>query len=635
MVEAFARAPYPLAGDLRIGPVSLSGSPGRGVLREQRYDFSCGELLTRIDFQAEGVRADVEILTFCSRTYPTVALQEIQVRVDGDCQLTMSAGVDPRETPGSCAERQVDGCGVPPAPVDGLLRWRSFGDLSSCGAAYITQFSGTDQVEQVFDHSRIGPVSTSYVIAARPGQRYRLRQMTSLVPDSLHIESHIQAARLVQSAQRRGFEALREENRAAWQELWKGRLVLAGAPERWQAFADAAFFYLQTSVHRSSPSSTSLFGLSYWPDYHYYRGHVMWDIETFAVPPLLLTHPEAARAILDYRRTRLPGARANAAMAGYRGVQYPWESSLRHGHEATPVDAPAPYVEHHASMDVGIAFARYVHATGDHEFALEALPVLAGVASWIASRVLRTPRGYEIHRVNGVAETKATVDNNAFVNMAAAVALREAVALSRALDVAYDPLWEEIAAGIVIPMDERKRVIHNHDGYDSEAEKGETPEAPAGLFPIGYDTDPETERRTLELYLRMADRYVGAPMLSAMLGVYAARLGDRAAALDLFEKGYADFIVEPYTITTEYSPSVYPDQPRAGPFTANLGGFLTSCLYGLTGLRLGAGEPASWCQRPVTMPAGWDGVHVERIWARCQPGTLTAEHGQDRARITM
>ena len=35
-VESFARAPYPLAGDLQIGPAKLSEAPERGRLHEQR-----------------------------------------------------------------------------------------------------------------------------------------------------------------------------------------------------------------------------------------------------------------------------------------------------------------------------------------------------------------------------------------------------------------------------------------------------------------------------------------------------------------------------------------------------------------------------------------------------------------------
>ena len=62
-------------------------------------------------------------------------------------------------------------------------------------------------------------------------------------------------------------------------------------------------------------------------------------------------------------------------------------------------------------------------------------------------------------------------------------------------------------------------------------------------------------------------------MLSALLGVYAARLGDRERSLELFERGYGDFVIDPFSITAEYQPQVFPEQPVAGPFTANIAGF--------------------------------------------------------------
>jgi protein-glucosylgalactosylhydroxylysine glucosidase len=153
---------------------------------------------------------------------------------------------------------------------------------------------------------------------ARARRRIRLRQIVSLIPDVLHQAPDQQAVRLAAKARHDGFEEIRRLNRAAWAELWKGRIRLVGAEDRWQAIADAAFFYLNTSVHSSSPASTSIFGLATWHDYHYYYGHVMWDIEAFAAPPLCLLQPDAAAALLAYRTEKLDGAKRNARLLGRR-----------------------------------------------------------------------------------------------------------------------------------------------------------------------------------------------------------------------------------------------------------------------------------------------------------------------------
>jgi protein-glucosylgalactosylhydroxylysine glucosidase len=58
-----------------------------------------------------------------------------------------------------------------------------------------------------------------------------------------------------------------------------------------------------------------------------------------------------------------------------------------------------------------------------------------------------------------------------------------------------------------------------------------------------------------------------------------------------------------------------------------------SCLYGLTGLHLGPGEPESWCEYPIILPEGWEGIRVERIWVRGRPARLVANHGDRHAQI--
>jgi protein-glucosylgalactosylhydroxylysine glucosidase len=631
--EAFARAPFPLSGEIEVDGVSLEHAPERAQLREQAYDFETGELRTRYVFDPDGVRAELEVVTFCSRTMPMLALQELVVTVDRACDVVLCAGVDHRGVPGTMVERHIRTQGSSHHPVDGSLRWESNGALASCGAAYVTELRGADAPGEPV-HDKLRPLRTRYAFRARSGRRYRLRQITGLVCETMHSQPDLQAVRLVHAGSERGFDRLRKENAAAWREIWRGRIQL-DAPTRWQALADAAHFYLQTSVHTSSPTSTYIFGLAYWPNYHYYRGHVMWDVETLVVPPLLLTNPDAARTLLEYRSERLPAARHNASMAGYRGAQFPWESGIRKGEESAPGEGAASAHEHHVSLDVAFAFSQFLHATHDWHWGREhAWHVLEDVAEWVESRGIETARGFEIHEVNGIAEREERVDNNAFVNMAAAVALREATILAHPLGRTHNPRWERLSREVFLPMN-GDGVIKNHDRYRRNEEKGETPEAAAGLFPLTFDCPPEVERGTLDFYLRLADDYAGSPMLSALLGVYAARIGDRERSLELFERGYADFVVEPFSITTEYAPKAFPERVVAGPFTANIGGFLTSCLYGLPGLRIADGEPETWCARPVVMPAGWDGLHVDRIWVRGRPATLTARHGDEHAAIVV
>jgi hypothetical protein len=435
----------------------------------------------------------------------------------------------------------------------------------------------------------------------------------------------------------RGFDELRDENRLAWAEIWKGRINLVGADRRWQGIADASFYYLHASAHQSSLFSTSMFGLAYWPNYHYYRGHVMWDIEGFALPVFTLTDPAVARALLGYRLERLGAARRNAAMNGYEGLQFPWAGSPVDGEEVIRLSAPRIIFEQHVNMSIAFAFARHAHASGDDEFLAErAWPVLQGVASWLTSRVAETARGFEIRECLGIAEQGAPVDNNAYVNMAAVVVLREAASAARRLNRPGAERWERIAERMFIPMDAEAKVILNHEGYVyREGDVGAaTPEALAAFFPLTYQPEPDVERATLRFYLDRVEPYVGYPMLSAPLGAWAARLGDRALSARLFEVGYAEFIEEPFRITNEFSRR-FPDRPRAGPLVANVGGFLTSLLYGLPGLEVGPGDPDSWCRRPVVMPDLWEAVEVDRMWARGRPARLLARHGEPRARIEL
>jgi protein-glucosylgalactosylhydroxylysine glucosidase len=626
-IEAAARVPFPLAGKLRVNAVRLSDAASEVGDLEQRYDFSTGELTSRFRFKVAGASLSATVLTFCSRSHPTLSCQQIEVVCDEPCDLVVSAGIDTRAIEGNNGRilKDVDG------GVDGLIRWTSCGEIATCGLAYATLFEGADNAKRSLAE-RQDELTTHYTLRAEPGRRYRLAQLTSAVPGVMHSQPEFHAARAVALGRKIGFERLRAENAGCWREIWRGRIRLIGAERRWQELADAAFFYLNASVHMASPASTSIFGLASWKDYHYYYGHVMWDVDTFALPVVAAFQPGAAAAMLNYRVLSLNAARTHAQTTGRLGVQFPWHSATSSGQEAAPIPGSATWYADHVTLDVALAFVRFWRLTGDATFLKEkAWPVLREVGSWISSRVKQTSRGYEFREAMGIAERKEPSNNPAFTNMSTKLVLRALVEAAEALDLTADPAWSAIERGLVLPEDGHR--IVSHDDYTDGEEKGATPEPLAAIFPQGFELPPDREQATLRFYLDRADEYIGSPMLSALYGVWAAWANDRELAARLMEDGYGRFAADRFSQILEYRSDRFPEQPRAGPFFANMAGFLCGLVYGFTGVQPTREAPDRWASRRVVLPAGWDAIEIDRLCVHGRPARLVARQAAPRATL--
>jgi hypothetical protein len=124
-------------------------------------------------------------------------------------------------------------------------------------------------------------------------------------------------------------------------------------------------------------------------------------------------------------------------------------------------------------------------------------------------------------------------------------------------------------------------------------------------------------------------------MLSPLYGVWASRTGDRALALRLLDEGYAQLIGPRFLQTLEMRPDREPEKPNAGPFFANLGGFLSSVLFGFPGLEMNEEAPATWPSRPVVLPAGWEEIQVDRLWIHGRAARLSARQGAARATLEL
>ncbi|NBW11681.1 MAG: glycoside hydrolase family 65 protein [Caulobacteraceae bacterium] len=633
-IEAAAFAPYPLAADIALNGVWLNDQPSSVSDLRQAYDFGAAELTSRFRYEGGGVTAEVTVVTFASRTAPSIVLQEVMVQPDRACDIGLRAIVETAGLRGRVLRHRTDTPGEAAPVGDGSLLFESDGGLSQCGLALASEVRGAQQVGRgVSTWDATGPLRTDYVTRGRADRPTRLRQIVALVPSVLHARPDEEAVRRLARAQETGFDVLRARNRETWTDLWNGRIVARGAPDRHQALIDAAFYYLNSSAHPASPAATSMFGLATWHDYNYYFGHVMWDVDAFCVPPLVLLQPDGARAMLDFRRRGVEAARSNARLSGRRGLQFPWEAAPLSGQEAAPGGGASAAHEDHGTLHTARAFALFADATGDAAWLeQEAWPILEGAADWIVSRVTRTDRGLEIKRSTGPAEVPQPPDNDAFTLMAADQILKRSIRAAEQLARPAPREWLEASKDLYLPR-RTDGVIASHDGFRITEDKGATPSPLAGLFPYDYPASDSERRQTLEFYLKRWPDYVGAPMFPALYTTWAAMTGDRDLALKLFEEGYAAYDSGRFHQCLEYRPDHPDSQVAAGPFFANLGGMLMGLMLGLTGLVIDDGDPRQWPRRPVVLPKGWTALEIERLWIRGEPWSLQATHGADRASL--
>lgn len=623
-IEAAAAGPYPLGLDVALNGLWASDQGGSVEPLDQTYDFSTAELTTRVRLRVGSATADLAVIAFCSRTHPTIVGERIEMTPDGPMEIQIRVSLSIARLRGRVAERRLDTPGEATPACDGTLLWESEGTLGHLGLALSTRsLSAADRSQDPWDAH--GPVSTVWSFP-RSARSAVVERLVAMVPDVMHRQPQRQAVRQVAHAAELGFEELRRRNREVWAEIWKGRIRLIGAGERWQALADAAFFYLNTSVHRSSPSSTSIYGLATWIDYHYYFGHVMWDVDAFAVPPLSLFQPDAAQALLAYRSRCLPAARMNARLHGRQGLQFPWESGPRAGEETSPGAGSAAVREVHVNLHVARAFALHADQTGDPRFLEnEAWPVLAGVCDWIVDRVTATDEGFRFEELGGPAENPGFIDQDALTTLAAQVVLRRGLRAAEQLNRHKPQRWREVAEGLAPPV-RSDGAIASHADFRIDEPKGATPGPLMAIFPYWAEMDEDTRDRTLDFYLRHWRDYVGSPMLAAFYGTWAAWTGDRDLSLTLFEEGYAKYVMGRFDQTLEFRLDKLPGV-ASGPFFANIGGFVTGLLTGLPRLRISEADPATWAQDRVVLPAGWTAIECDRLWIHGREWRLSARHG--------
>ena len=230
------------------------------------------------------------------------------------------------------------------------------------------------------------------------------------------------------SALHAGWDALAEEQRNALDLFWDcADVEIDGAPAIQQAVRFALFHTLQAGL-RAEQRAIPAKGLT-GPGYD---GHAFWDTETFVLPVLTATSPNAARDALRWRWSTLDLARERAETLHLHGAVFPWRT-IR-GQETSGY-WPAGTAAMHLNADIALAVQRYVDWTQDEQFEQRyGLAMLVETARlWIALGYHGEDGKFHIDGVTGPDEYSAIVRDNTFTNLAAARNLAAAADCRRAL----------------------------------------------------------------------------------------------------------------------------------------------------------------------------------------------------------
>jgi hypothetical protein len=414
---------------------------------------------------------------------------------------------------------------------------------------------------------------------ASPGQSYTFSQIVHVATSRDGPNPLAVAKRDAARSSERGYAAARDASARAWRARWETDIEIDGDP-RLQRLVRSMLFYLLCSADSGTALGIAPMGLA---NAGYY-GHVFWDSDTWMFPPLLVTHPDIARSLVDFRARSLDAARANARANGFRGAMYPWESDYE-GREATPrFAAQNASSEIHVTGDVALAQWQYYLATGDSAWlARDGFPVIRETADfWLSRATHDSAKGTaHIENVVSVSEGLIGVTDDAYTNAVARKNLGIAAAASRVLGREPDPRWERLAGAIVLPYDSASGFFRTYAGAPDSTLGDVTPLL---AYPLGVPMTEEAKRAQLEQAIRqLLSEGQGAMMGSTLLSVDAAELGDSALVDSLLPVSYREHLMGPFLMLSE--------TPRnaAVYFATGAGGFLQQVIFGYTGLRLGKG----------------------------------------------
>jgi alpha,alpha-trehalose phosphorylase len=356
---------------------------------------------------------------------------------------------------------------------------------SDAGAAllHVTAGSGL-RVAVAMDHRIDAPSSVqvsaesfpdlgrvTITAALEPGERLRVVKFVAFgwSADRSAPALRDQVAAALSAASEMGWDRLVQEQRAYLDAFWDGAdIEVEGDAEIQQAVRFSLFHVLQAGA-RAEGRAIPAKGLT-GPGYD---GHAFWDTETFVLPVLTYTAPDAVAHALRWRHSTLPMAKQRARQLGLVGAAFPWRTIT--GAECSGY-WPAGSAAFHIGADIADAVVRYAMVTGDERFEREVgMELLTETARlWRSLGHHNADGQFCIDGVTGPDEYSAVADNNIYTNLMAQHNLTSAADVTErhpdeaarlGVDAEEIAAWRDAAKTMCIPYDDVLGVHAQAEGF--------------------------------------------------------------------------------------------------------------------------------------------------------------------------
>jgi alpha,alpha-trehalose phosphorylase len=339
------------------------------------------------------------------------------------------------------------------------------------------------QLAAAMDHQIFTPSGYATEITAQQPDWARVAVSTGLdVGEELHLVKFVaygwssqrsvpalrdQVSAALLSALDAGWDGIYREQKDAFDDFWSGADVELDGPVEIQQAVRFGIFHAYQAGARAERRAIAAKGLTGTG----YDGHAFWDTESFVLPLLTATAPEAARDALRWRQSTMDLAKERATTLRLGGAAFPWRT-IR-GQECSAY-WPAGTAAVHVNADIAVAAARYLWWTEDEDFGRTcALPMLIETARlWMSLGYLGDDAQFHIDGVTGPDEYTALCNDNIYTNLMAAQNLRSAAQAAKrwptqAVSAEEMASWLDAAERMAVPYNAVKRVHEQCRGFTS------------------------------------------------------------------------------------------------------------------------------------------------------------------------